>query len=307
MDDKTRFQDAMRVTVVGIAGNLVLVIIKFIAGILGRSSAIIADAVHSLSDFASDIIVIAGLRLARRPADDCHKYGHGKFETLSAMLLGIVLLATAGGIMWNGIVKLNAYLNGEILAKPGWIAVYAALLSIVVKEWLYRYTVKVGKKLNSQSLIANAVHHRSDALSSIAAMLGIGGAILLGESWRVLDPVAALVVSGLIVWAAVSILKDTVDELLEKSLGPDEENRILDMVTQVDGAMNPHNLKTRKIGNQVAIDIHIHVEPTLTVPEAHDISTSVEELVKGHYGRDSIVYVHIEPSVSSEGTMRIKG
>lgn len=307
MDDKTRFQDAMRVTVVGIAGNLVLVIIKFLAGILGRSSAIIADAVHSLSDFASDIIVIAGLRLARRPADDCHKYGHGKFETLSAMLLGIVLLATAGGIMWNGIVKLKAYLNGEILAKPGWIAVYAALLSIVVKEWLYRYTVKVGKRLNSQSLIANAVHHRSDALSSIAAMLGIGGAILLGESWRVLDPVAALVVSGLIVWAAVSILKDTVDELLEKSLGPDEENRILDMVTQVDGAMNPHNLKTRKIGNQVAIDIHIHVEPTLTVPEAHDISTSVEELVKRHYGRDSIVYVHIEPSVSSEGAMRIKG
>ena len=296
MNDERRFQDAMRVTVVGIAGNLLLVAVKFIAGILGRSSAIIADAVHSLSDFASDIIVIAGLRLARRPADACHKYGHGKFETLSAMLLGVVLLATAGGIMWSGVDKLIAYMNGEILARPGWIAVYAALLSIVVKEWLYRYTVRTGKKINSQSLIANAVHHRSDALSSIAAMGGIGGAILLGETWRVLDPVAAMIVGCLIIWAAVKILKETIDELLEKSLGPEEENRILELARQVEGAKNPHNLKTRKIGSQVAIDLHIHVDPTLTVPEAHDISTLVENRVKDHYGAHSIVYVHIEPS-----------
>jgi cation diffusion facilitator family transporter len=296
MNDERRFQDAMRVTFVGIAGNLILVVVKFIAGILGRSSAIIADAVHSLSDFASDIIVIAGLRLARRPADECHKYGHGKFETLSAMLLGFVLLATAGGIMWSGVNKLTAYLNGDILTKPGWIAVYAALLSIVVKEWLYRYTVKTGKKINSQSLIANAVHHRSDALSSIAAMGGIGGAILLGEKWRVLDPAAAMIVGLLIVWAAVNILKETIGELLEKSLGMEEENRILELARQVEGAMNPHNLKTRKIGSQVAIDLHIHVEPTLTIPEAHDISTLVENRVKDHYGADSIVYVHIEPS-----------
>ncbi len=296
MDDKKRYQEAMRVTVVGIIANLILVVVKFLAGFLGRSGAIIADAVHSLSDFASDIIVIAGLRLARRPADECHKYGHGKFETLSAMFLGLVLLATAAGIMWKGILTLNDYMNGEILVRPGWIAVYAALLSIVVKEWLYRYTVRAGKKVNSRSLIANAVHHRSDALSSIAAMAGIGGAIMLGEKWRVLDPVAALIVGGLIVWAAVKILRETIDELLEKSLGSEEENRILDLVRQVEGAMNPHNLKTRKIGSQVAIDIHIHVERSLTVPEAHDISTAVENRVKDHYGAASIVYVHIEPS-----------
>ena len=296
MDDKKRYQEAMRVTVVGIIANLILVVVKFLAGFLGRSGAIIADAVHSLSDFASDIIVIAGLRLARRPADECHKYGHGKFETLSAMFLGLVLLATAAGIMWKGILTLNDYMNGEILVRPGWIAVYAAILSIVVKEWPYRYTVRAGKKVNSRSLIANAVHHRSDALSSIAAMAGIGGAIMLGEKWRVLDPVAALIVGGLIVWAAVKILRETIDELLEKSLGSEEENRILDLVRQVEGAMNPHNLKTRKIGSQVAIDIHIHVERSLTVPEAHDISTAVENRVKDHYGAASIVYVHIEPS-----------
>ncbi len=296
MDDKKRYNEAMRVTVVGIVANLILVAVKFFAGILGRSSAIIADAVHSLSDFASDIIVIAGLRLARRPADDCHKYGHGKFETLSAMFLGFILIVTAGGIMWSGIHKLLDYLNGVTLPRPGWIAVYAAFLSIVVKEWMYHYTVRAGRKMNSTSLVANAVHHRSDAMSSVAALLGIAGAILLGEKWRVLDPVAALLVSGLIVWVAVKILKETIDELLEKSLGTEEENRIIEMVHQVDGAMNPHNLKTRKIGSQVAVDIHIHVEPSLMIHEAHDISTAVEDRLKRYYGADSIVYVHIEPS-----------
>jgi cation diffusion facilitator family transporter len=293
--EDNRLKQGLRVTYVGVAANTVLVLLKFLAGILGRSTAIIADAVHSVSDFGSDIVVIAGLKLGERPADDTHHYGHGKIETLSAVILGFVLILTGLGILVSGIAKMVGFFKGIPLAKPGWIALYAALASIIVKEWLYHYTVKVGRKIDSPSVVANAVHHRSDALSSLGVLLGIGGAILLGQKWRVLDPAAAVIVSFFILKVAFKIIKESLNELLEASLGAEVEQEIVAIALQVEGACQPHNLKTRKIGNKVAIDLHIYVDRLLNIEEAHTISTQVENRLKARFGDSAIIYVHVEP------------
>lgn len=295
MKEDNRLKQGLRVTYVGVAANTVLVLLKFLAGILGRSTAIIADAVHSVSDFGSDIVVIAGLKLGERPADDTHHYGHGKIETLSAVILGFVLILTGLGILVSGIAKMVGFFKGIPLAKPGWIALYAALASIIVKEWLYHYTVKVGRKIDSPSVVANAVHHRSDALSSLGVLLGIGGAILLGQKWRVLDPAAAVIVSFFILKVAFKIIKESLNELLEASLGAEVEQEIVAIALQVEGACQPHNLKTRKIGNKVAIDLHIYVDRLLNIEEAHTISTQVENRLKARFGDSAIIYVHVEP------------
>ena len=288
-------KQGLRVTYVGIIANTVLVLLKFAAGILGRSTAIIADAVHSVSDFGSDIVVIAGLKLGERPADDTHHYGHGKIETLSAVILGSVLILTGLGILVSGIDKMAGFFKGIPLPRPGWIAVYAAFVSIIVKEWLYHYTVKVGRKIDSPSVVANAVHHRSDALSSLGVLLGVGGAILLGRQWRVLDPAAAVIVSFFILKIAFKIIKESLNELLEASLGAEVEKEILAIAHGVDGARQPHNLKTRKIGNKVAIDLHIYVDRLLNIQAAHAISTEVENRLMARFGESAIIYVHVEP------------
>lgn len=295
MKEDTRLKEGLKVTYVGVMANIVLVLLKFASGILGRSTAIIADAVHSLSDFGSDIVVIAGLKLGRRPADETHQYGHGKFETLSAVSLGIILVFTGLGILISGVHKIVEFFNGIPLNKPGWIAVYAAMASISVKEWLYHYTAKVGKRIDSQSVIANAVHHRSDALSSLGVLLGIAGAIVLGPRWRVLDPVAAVVVSLFILKVAFKIVKESGNELLEASLGEELEQEIIKIAGEVTGALQPHNLKTRKVGNKVAIDLHIYVDKLLNIRDAHGIADKVEERLKARFGDSAIIYVHIDP------------
>ena len=177
-----RTSAATRVTWVGFFVNLVLTSAKLAAGIIGHSGAMIADAVHSFSDFATDIVVLASFRVVGKPADKDHDYGHGKYETLATAIIGVALLLVGAGIFWGGAAKIWAsVVKGRHMAAPGYIALVAAVVSIVVKEWLYRYTVKVGRRINSQAVIANAWHHRSDAFSSIGTMLGIGGAILMGE------------------------------------------------------------------------------------------------------------------------------
>lgn len=295
MKEDNRLREGLRVTYVGIVINTVLVLVKFLAGILGRSTAIIADAVHSLSDFGSDIVVIAGLKLGERPADDTHHYGHGKIETLSAVILGFILILTGLGILVSGIAKMVGFFKGVPLPRPGWIALYAALASIIVKEWLYHYTVKVGRKIDSPSVVANAVHHRSDALSSLGVLLGVGGAILLGQQWRVLDPAAAVIVSFFILKVAFKIVKESLNELLEASLGTEVEQEIVAIALEVEGACQPHNLKTRKIGNKVAIDLHIYVDRLLNIQDAHTISTQVENHLQARFGDSAIIYVHVEP------------
>ena len=224
-EDAVREKGIYHVTVVGSGVNFLLLLFKFFAGIVGHSAAMLADAVHSLSDFVTDIIVIVFVRISSKPEDEGHDYGHGKYETLATAIIGIVLLFVGFGILWNGASSIYHFLHGGSLQEPGMLALIAALVSIVFKEALYRYTVFKGKKLNSQAVVANAWHHRSDALSSIGTAVGIGGAILLGNHWRVLDPIAAVVVSFFIMKVAVKLLIPCVDELLEKSLPADAAGR----------------------------------------------------------------------------------
>jgi len=295
MNNKDRIDQALWITKTGIWGNMTLVFIKFAAGFWGRSSALIADAVHSLSDFASDIMVIAGLKLGNRPADRTHHYGHGKFETLSAVLLGLLLILTATGLAISGGGKIFKILGGTIPARPGWIAVLAALLSISVKEVLYRFTIKTGKKIDSPAVIANAVHHRSDALSSIGAMIGVAGAILFGEDFRILDPLASIVVSFFILKASLTIVKQSLNELLESSLDEGTEQEIMTIITRVPGVNNPHNLRTRKIGNNIALDIHIEVDSNLNIKDAHAIALDVEKSLEQRYGPGTVISIHTDP------------
>jgi cation diffusion facilitator family transporter len=296
MPGSNRTQKALRITWIGIVGNTLLIIIKFAGGWIGKSSAVIADAVHSFADFATDVIVIIGLKLADKPADRTHRYGHGKFETLSSLTLGIILMATGIGICWAGVGKVVQFYHNQTISRPTWIAFLAACVSVLVKEWLYVITYRVGKQVNSQSLIANAVNHRSDALSSLGVMLGIAGAVFLGKSWTVLDPIAAVVVGIFIFKASLSIIKQSLDELLETSLGDRVEKDILFIAGQVPGVKNPHNLKTRKIGNNYVIDFHIDVDESLSVKDAHDITEKIEKRLKHEYGEDTFISIHVEPA-----------
>lgn len=290
-----RQNEAIRVTMLGMFINLILTVFKFIAGILGNSSAMLADAVHSTSDFASDFVVIFSFRMSRRPPDEDHDYGHGKFETLAALVVSVMLIIVGIGIAWNGLGNLFKFLDGETLVKPGFIALLAAGISIAMKEFLYRITFSVGKRIESEAVIANAWHHRSDALSSVSTLIGIGGAILLGERWRVLDPMAAILVSIFIIKTGIDILRNTMKEFLEGSLGNEVKSRIITITRSINGVKNPHSLKTRKIGNAIAIDLHVDINPNLRLKDAHDIADKIEERLKGEFGDDTMVYIHMEP------------
>ena len=290
-----RTNRAIRVTWTGLLWNIFLTLFKLFAGVIGKSNALIADAFHSLSDFITDIAIIIGLNLAKKPVDETHNYGHGKFETLSTIIISLSLFFVSIVIFGNGIIQISKAIQGQILHQPGWIAFIAASGSIIVKEILYQYTIRAGTKINSQALIANAWHHRSDALSSLAATFGIAGAILLGEQWRILDPIAAIVVSFFIFRVGVTTFSKSINELLESSLSEELKIKILNIVKTVPGANNPHNLKTRKIGNNIAVDMHIKVNPALSIVEAHDISTSVEKKLKESFGNDTFISIHIEP------------
>lgn len=225
----SREKQIYKVTFIGSAVNFLLLVFKFVAGIVGNSAAMIADAVHSLSDFITDIIVVLCVHLSGKPQDKEHDYGHGKYETMATVIVGAVLLLVGLGIMKNGAVSIWKFLHGEILPEPGILALIAALASIVLKELLFRYTAVEGKKLNSDAMIANAWHHRSDAFSSIGTAVGIGGAILLGDKWRVLDPVAAVIVSILIIQVSIKLIVPGLEELMEKSLPEKEEKNILEI------------------------------------------------------------------------------
>ncbi|MBR6251289.1 MAG: cation transporter [Bacteroidales bacterium] len=291
----TREEEIYRVTFVGSAVNVALLTLKFIAGIVGHSSAMIADAVHSLSDFITDIIVIVFVRISAKPQDESHDYGHGKYETIASFLVGLALVAAATIIIVSGALKIAAWASGEELESPGWLALWAALLSIVSKEAIYRYTVIRGKKLASQALIANAWHHRSDALSSIGATIGIGGAIFLGHRWTVLDPIASVAVGAMLVKVAVELLRTSMNELTECSLPEDTEREIIDIVQSFPDVSEPHNLRTRRIGNRIAIELHIRMNGDLTLREAHDRATEIERGMKERFGASTHVSLHMEP------------
>lgn len=295
-EKSSREKGIYKVTIVGSIVNFLLLVFKFFAGIAGHSAAMLADAVHSLSDFITDIVVIVFVRIAGKPEDKGHDYGHGKYETLATAIIGLLLLCVGFGIFWNGASSIYTFLRGGQLESPGVVALVAALVSIVSKEILYQYTVIQGKKLNSQAVIANAWHHRSDALPSIGTAIGIGGAILLGDHWRVLDPVAAVVVSFFIMKVSVRLLIPCVDELLEKSLPEDVEKEIEQTVLSFPGVSQPHHLRTRRIGNYYAIELHVRMDGKITLEEAHSTATAIENKLKEMFGKGTHVGIHVEPT-----------
>ena len=290
-----RVRQARRVTWIGIYWNVFLVITKFIAGIFGKSAALLADAIHSLSDFAGDIAVLTGFKIAGKPVDDSHNYGHGKFETLANIFISLLLVIVGFGIMWNSIYHIIEHLKSENIVRPTWLALITVILSVIIKEGLYQYTVRNGHALNSPALITNAWHHRTDAFSSIAVLLGVSGAMFLGGRWVVLDPIAAGAVSLFIIKVGFSFFYDSMNELMEASLSQEHRETILTLVEEVPGARFPHNLRTRKIGNTVAIDMHIKVSPKLSIVEAHDIASQVEDKLKTAYGEEAFISIHVEP------------
>ena len=282
-------------TLVGGAINVILLLFKFIAGILGHSAAMVADAVHSLSDFVTDVIVLVFIRISGKPQDKSHDYGHGKYETLAMTLIGAALLFVAIGIIYSGAVKISIWANGEQLKAPGMLALWAALVSIVLKEGVYHYSMVKARQLNSQAVEANAWHHRSDALSSIGTAVGIGGAIILGQRWTVLDPVASIIVGAFIIKVAVSLLRNGIGDLMEQSLPDAVEEEILRLAATVPGVAEPHELRTRRIGNHYAIELHILMDGDITLREAHDKASEVEDLLKERYGEETHIAVHVEP------------
>lgn len=295
-----REKEIYKVTLIGSAVNAVLIVLKFIAGFVGRSSAMVADAVHSLSDFISDVIVLIFVKIAGKPKDKGHDYGHGKYETLATVIIGILLIIAGIGLMINGIEAVVRSLHGEELERPTMLALIVAGVSILSKEWLYRYTIKAGKKLDSQAVVANAWHHRSDAVSSLGTLIGIAGAMFLGDRWRILDPIAAIVVSILIIKSGYDIVKPCISELLEASLPEDKEKEIENLVMSVPGIKFVHNLRTRRIGNGIAVDLHAKMDGDLSLSEAHEKASAAEKAIRHVFGKNTIINIHMEPSSESD-------
>ena len=293
MENRTKI--AKRVTIVGFFVNLLLTAAKLAAGIIGRSSAMVADGVHSLSDFATDIVVIAFVNISGQESDKSHRYGHGKYETFATLIISLVLFGVGVGILINGTEQIIASLDGKLLDRPGAIAFWAAIVSIVSKELLYQYTIKKGKEIKSDAVIANGWHHRSDAFSSFGTALGIGGAIFLGESWRILDPIAGVLVSFFIMKVAIDLALPSVKELLESSLDHEIVDEIESIITNHPEVQLYHHLKTRKIGSIYAIDVHIKLDRNLSFVKSHDVATDLERELRKRFGKGTQISIHTEP------------
>lgn len=296
--EAVRAGKARKITWTGFYVNLALTVGKVIAGFAGHSSAMVADGIHSMSDFVTDLIVIVFIGISSKKSDESHDYGHGKFEALAALIISIALIAVGLIIMVGGIEKIIRSVNGDIIEKPSMIALAAALVSIASKEILYRITKKVGKEIRSDTIIANAWHHRTDAFSSIGTALGISGAMFLSSQWRILDPIASIVVSVFIIIAGIQITIPPLKELLDHSLSPELEKEITDTLYSVKGVRYVHNLKTMKNGNSYIIETNIHVDPYLTVVQAHEIATKAEERLRTHFPDNTVqASIHIEPDL----------
>lgn len=295
MDHNERAERAIRVTYLGVAVNIALLACKFAAGFLGNSQAMIADAVHTLSDFATDIAVLIGIRYSRKPKDEDHAYGHGKYETIAAAVVGLVLLLVGGKIGWDAIHTIFDAVRGEPVPKPAQIAFWAAVASIVAKEILYRKTVLVGRAIENDAVVANAWHHRSDAMSSVGTAIGIGAATFLGAEWTIMDPIAAIVVSFLLIKVAFDIVKDQIGCLTEQSLSAEIHSEIEALALSFPDISYPHNVRTRSVGKTVVIDMHVRVNPEMRVAEAHAVVSDLEQKLRDRFGDDTIANVHIEP------------
>ena len=255
----------------------------------------IADAVHSLSDFVTDVIVIVFVRFAHKPKDELYAYGYGKYETLATAIIGVLLFIVGSGILWDGGWKIYHYFADGTLPEPHIIAFYMALVSIAVKELLYRYTAAVGRAVKSQVVVANAWHHRSDAMSSIGSAVGIGGAIFFGDGFESLDPVVAIVVSFFIMKVAIQLIIPSLGELLEKSLPEEVQEQIRQIILSYPGVSEPHHLRTRRIGNTYAIDVHLRMDGDMPLRIAHDHVSAIERKIRAAFGMQTHISIHLEP------------
>ena len=296
---ESRERDIRKVTLWGAFINIVLTVAKLLAGVFGRSAAMVADGVHSLSDLLTDAIVLVFTHISSKGKDRNHSFGHGKFETMATLIISVILAVVGAKLMESGIRSIINVANGEILPRPGYIALIAAIVSIILKEALYQWTAKVGKDTNSPAVVANAWHHRSDALSSIGSLIGIGGAIILGQKWTILDPIASCGISIAIIVVAVRMAIPSLSELLETSLPESIENEIIATASSINGVKDIHNLKTRRNGVSAIIDAHIVVDPSISITEAHDIATEVEEALSRKLGSETQISIHIEPDKNS--------
>ena len=290
-----REKEIYRITLWGSVVNIVLTALKFAAGILGASAAMIADAVHSLSDLLTDFVVLLMVRVSSKPADRNHEYGHGKYETLATAIVALALLAAGGVLLAEGIEKILSALRGETLPMPGRIALWAALISIAAKELVYQLTMRVSRRVQSMALEANAWHHRTDALSSVATAIGIGGALLFGGQWVILDPIAAVAVSVFILIAAAKLLLGAIQELLEKSLPAEMERQIAELVAEDKALSEMHKLRTRRVGNVCSIEMHLRMPGNVSLYEAHQHSVALEQRLRERFGEDTMVTIHLEP------------
>ena len=282
---------AMRVSAVTIVWNVILSIFKLIAGIVGHSGAMISDAVHSASDVFSTIIVILGINIASRQSDDDHQYGHDRLECVAAILLAVVLFATGIGIGIGGINKIITGTAGED-EIPGMIALLAAVASILVKESMFWYTRSAAKKINSGALMADAWHHRSDALSSIGALIGIGGARL---GFPVLDPIASVIICVFIVKAAYDIFKDAIDKMVDKSCDEETEEKMRQLIKEQTGVLKVDVLRTRLFGAKMYVDIEIAADGDITLREGHEIAQVVHDKVEEEFPLVKHCMVHVNP------------
>lgn len=290
-----RERQIYKVTLIGFFVNMLLSVGKLVAGVIGQSGAMIADGVHSISDFFTDLVVLVFVRVSALPKDEDHDYGHGKFETLATIIIGLALFAVGAGILYKSVKLILCVIGGENIAQPKAIALIAAAVSIVVKEILFRYTKREGEKVDSSVMVANAWHHRSDALSSIGTFAGIGGAYFFGQKWSVLDPIAAIIVGILIVKVAYDLIKPGIGEMLERSLPKELEDEIEQLVLTNKNFSDIHNMKTRRIGSAIAIELHVRVPGNMTVTESHNATEDVEKKLKAHYGPRTQVILHVEP------------
>ncbi len=295
-----REKEIRKITLWGAIVNIVLTAVKIVAGVFGRSAAMVADGVHSLSDLLSDLVVLVFTHISAKEKDREHSFGHGKFETMATLIVGVILVVVGANLMSKGVQSIYAVINGECIPRPGYVALIAAAVSIVVKEILYHITAKVGKNINSPVVIANAWHHRSDALSSIGALLGIGGAIFFGVKWTILDPITSCCISIAIIVVAIRISMPSLAELLDAALPEDIQKGIVATALSVNGVKDIHELKTRRNGVSFIIIAHVVVEPTISVVEAHDIATDVETALKRRFGQESQISIHVEPEVDAQ-------
>lgn len=288
------------VTLVGSVVNIILTVFKIFAGVLGRSTAMIADGIHSLSDLLSDIVVIVFVKISAKGRDKDHDYGHGKFETFATLIISLMLIVVAANLMSGGINKIRMILDGGEVSSPGMIALWAAVASIVLKEILYRYTIIQGRALNSPMMIANAWHHRSDALSSVGSLLGIAGAIFLGDKFVILDPITGCVISIFILVMSVKMSVPAIKELLDVSLPDDVEEKIEATAKSVKGVVDLHELKTRREGPGIIMEGHLVLDSEISLKEAHDISKKVEESLRKEFGPETQISLHLEPEDDAE-------